>query len=599
MKDFILAGPERAIRNAWRSLRRWRNSSCGYNVLGISSTGHGASFALASSAHGVRALNLDRFLRKKYAVLLSQAEHDEIRAGKTNFGKTTRYLLSEGVHDLPPISVFETAWRSFLDALLRGTGLGPGDIDLVVASESHFAVNCFQLGRKLGRYFPNAEIVTNIEHHAIHRFQAFLSSPFDEAAVLTLDNCGEPLGRLGGSPLAITLSSVQNAAFAIHREHTFPESSPGLLYHWFTNYLGFRSGEEGKTMGLSSYGRDSCYRALSPHLEMHDNGAFRFLGHKELQATLSDLGAKPRRPGTSIEPIHGDVARAGQMLLDNIVTNAVTALARLTPSRNLCLAGGVALNSVSNERAFRRSRFQNLYVMPNAGDCGQALGCALYGAHVLRRDRKSRGLLSDSLGPPYTDSEVVAALRAANLEPVVCPDIAASVAGLLAAGFVVGWFQGGSEYGPRALGRRSILADPRPQPMKDYLNCHVKHRESFRPYAPAVLEDKSAEWFDLKGTSPYMLRVVDVRPEKRSTLAAVTHVDGTARVQTVSRYENPLFYDLIRKFENRTGVPVVLNTSFNRAGEPIVETPADAIECFMSTRIDALAIHNFLITKST
>lgn len=594
----ILVDPGRALRNVWRSLRRRTNSRCEHNVLGISSTGHGASFALVSSVHGIRALNLDRFIRKKYAILLSQAECDEIRERKTEFGKMTAFLLSDCFRRFPPTSVFETTWRSFLDALLRGTTLSAADIDLVVASESHFAVNRFQLGRKLSRFFPNAEIVTDIEHHAIHRYQAFFSSPFEEAAVLTIDNSGEPLDRLGGSPLAITLSSARASEFAVHREHTFPESSPGLLYHRFTTYLGFRSGEEGKTMGLSSYGQDSCYRALSPYLELRDDGSFRFLGRKELQAALSEFGAKPRLPGTPVLPIHADVAKAGQMLLDDTVTNSVTALAQFSPSRQLCLAGGVALNSVSNERAFRRSRFEDLYVMPNAGDCGQALGCALYGAHVHRGDPKSRSLRSDALGPPYADDEIVAALRKANLEPVLVSDIAANVAELIAAGLIVGWFQGGSEYGPRALGRRSILADARPASMKDYLNCHVKHRESFRPYAPAVLEEKSADWFELKGASPYMLRVVDVRPEKRPVLAAVTHVDGTARVQTVSQDENPLFYDLIQKFEDRTGVPVVLNTSFNRAGEPVVESPADAIDCFLATRIDALAIHNFLIRKS-
>jgi len=293
-----------------------------------------------------------------------------------------------------------------------------------------------------------------------------------------------------------------------------------------------------------------------------------------------------------------DVAFAGQMLLNEIVDNSVAALGRETSSRNLCMAGGVVLNSVSNEYAFRRSRFDNLYVMPNCGDSGQALGCALYGAHVLMKDSRRAGLPSDSLGPADSDADILAAVTAAGLTARRMTDLPDYVASLLANGRIVAWFQGGSEYGPRALGSRSILADCRPAGMKDFLNEHVKHRETFRPYAPAILEEKASEWFDLRGASPFMLRVVDVHPHKRASIAAVTHVDGTARVQTVSRSHSPLLYDLISAFEARTGVPVILNTSFNVAGRPIVETPADAVECFLATRIDALVMHDYLAEKT-
>jgi carbamoyltransferase len=597
--------PDRSLRNLARAFRRSARQGGSYNVLGICSTGHGAAFALVSSRFGIRALNFERFLGKKYALLLAREELREIEERIGPISSGIRFVLSNRDGSMPPAAVFEDKWEEFLSALLHGLPLTARDIDVVVGSESHFAINRSWLGRALGRYFPNASVHTRVEHHAIHRFQAYFASGFSDAAVLTADACGEPLIRLAGSPLAMTLSRAAGDRIEVFAEHTYPRSSPGALYGYFNHYLGFENGEEGKTMGLSSFGRDDCYNALRPSLHLNADGSFRFLGSSQLTETLQCLRIDRRLPPDPIAPGHEDLAKAAQLLLDDIMLNAVRALERSAPSRNLCLAGGTALNSVTNERIFRASRFRNLYVMPNAGDCGHALGCALYGERVLlgrgirRPPARQHTTLSgtDALGPLYCDSEIEKAIEAAGLQILRRDDIAAAAADLISQGLIVGWFQGGSEHGPRSLGQRSILADPRPASMKDHLNARVKHREPFRPFAPAVLEERAREYFDLEGPSPFMLRVVDVIPEKRAVIPSVTHVDGTARVQTVNALTQPLFHALISAFDQITGVPIVLNTSFNVAGRPIVETPKDAIDCYLSTEIDALVLHNYLLEK--
>jgi carbamoyltransferase len=535
-------------------------------------------------------------LGKKYSLLLSRHEHREIAAKRGRLPSLLHFLLSDRQGHLPPVAEFEETWEPFFSALTHDLELGPADMDVVVGSESHFALNRRWLGRRLSSYFRNAAVYTDLEHHAIHRYQAFFASGWNEAAVLTADACGEPLERLDGAKLAMTLSTAIGNDFDIHAEHCFPNSSPGYLYDAFNRYLGFSPGEEGKTMGLSSFGGDACYLRLVELLQLGDDGSLRFVDNQRLHQELQQFGARPRQPDEPVLPLHQDVAAAGQRLLEDIMCNAVQALRRRTSVRKLCLAGGVALNSVANERCFRASGFDDLYVMPNAGDVGQALGCALWAERVLF-GKQDRRLPHDFLGPTYSRDSIQAEVDRAGLAVRQLDNPFDEAARLIERGRILAWFQGGSEYGPRALGHRSILADCRPAGIKDHLNARVKFREGFRPYAPAVLEDRATEWFDLQGTSSFMLRVVEVRPEKAHILAGVTHVDGTARVQTVCRRSNREFYDLIAAFERRTGVPVVLNTSFNIAGRPIVETPRDAIECFVSTSIDALVLHDLLIEK--
>ena len=351
---------DRLFRNAYRGARRRLDAGSDYNILGLSSTGHGGSMALVSSRYGVRAMNLERFLGVKNAVWLARDEAEELRESDHAIATGIRVCLRDRALQLPPVAVFEETWEPMLQALLHGLPLGPADIDFVVGSESHFAINRSWQGRALSRYFPRAVVRTDIEHHALHRFQAFFGSGFEDAAVLTADASGEPLARLGGKRIALSLSEAQGTDFQLFAEYTSPESSPGRVYNVFNTFLGFDAGEEGKTMGLSSYGRDTCYHHLRPLLTLHEDGSFFFPEGAELQYAIREYGVQPRIPGTSPTAFHQDVALAAQLLLDDMLCNAVEALGRKSSSRNLCLAGGTALNSVTNERAFRASRFEQI-----------------------------------------------------------------------------------------------------------------------------------------------------------------------------------------------------------------------------------------------
>lgn len=593
---------DRLFRNAFRRTRRQFRGSAQYNILGFSSTGHGGSIALVSSQYGVRALNLERFLGVKNAVWLAREEARELRESNDAIATGIRVCLRDRGLQLPTIAIFEDTWEPMLRALLHGLPLGAADIDFVIGSESHFAINRGWQGRALSQYFPRAVVHTGLEHHALHRFQAFFGSGFEDAAVLTADASGEPLARLGGKRVALSLSEAQGTRFQVFAEYTSPESSPGRVYNIFNTFLGFDAGEEGKTMGLSSYGRDGCYRHLRPLLTLHEDGSFTFPEEAELQSAIREYGVQPRIPGKPPSVRHQDVALAAQLLLDDMLRNAVKALERRSTSQHLCVAGGTALNSVTNERVFRSSRFEEIYVMPNAGDLGQALAGALWAERALANGSARSLRDTDGLGPLYREADIEQALSERGLPKAAIAvhrleQPAEAAARLVAQGHIVGWFQGGSEFGPRSLGYRSILADPRDPGMKDRLNERVKHRESFRPFAPAVLAERAGEFFELEGESPFMLRVVDVHPSMREVIPSVTHVDGTARVQTVSHTGHPGFYALIAAFDRITGVPVVLNTSFNVAGKPIVETPGDALDCFLSTEIDALFLHDFLVSK--
>lgn len=566
------------------------------NVIGLCSTGHGAAVALVSARHGVRALTLDRFTGHKHSLLFTRRELEDITGAATPIDRQIFEALDYSYGRFPRALVIEEAFAPFLRSLLRGLPIGPRDVDLVVTSDCHFGFNRGRVGDLLRCFFPNAEIVHDLEHHAIHQWQAFLQSGFTAAAVLTVDESGEALGRLGGRKVSMSLSLARGREVEVMAEHTHPRSSPGLLYGIVSRHLGYYAGEEGKTMGLAAYGGDAVYRRLAGDLRLFGDGSFAFLAEDELLGRLQEVRRR-RQPGEPVEPIHADIAYAGQRLLEDVLRNAVAALGRQVPSAvgDLCLAGGTALNSSANEKLFRASRFERIYICPNPGDDGHSLGCALYGARILRREPGPEGVADDYLGPPYTDREIAAALDRRSLTaPAASPD---EVAALLAAGRTVAVYQGGSEYGPRALGNRSILADPRRAETRDLLNERVKHRENFRPYAPVVLEEQVGDWFDHDGPSRFMLRVVPVRPDRRELLGAVTHVDGSARIQTVDRRTNPRLYAIVEAFGRQTGVPVLLNTSFNVSGRPIVETPDDAVECFLDSGLDALLAGDRLVVK--
>ncbi len=569
----------------------------GMNVLGLCSTGHGAAVALISQKHGVRAMTLDRFTGHKHSLLFTRRELADITSGASPIDKSIFDALEYSYRGFPRSYTVEDTFVPFVQALFHGLPLDLPDIDLIVTSNSHFAFNS---GRSTLRFFrglfPNAQVVRNLEHHTVHQWQAYLPSGFSKAAILTLDESGEGLARLRGRKIAMTMAIARGAELQVIKEFLHPDSSPGLVYAEVCRHLGYRSGEEGKLMGLAPYGNDSVYRKLRPELKLLDDGGFRFLDSDDLCSRLHRIRPKRQRRET-IEPVHADIAFAAQQILEDILIHAMKTLAGIVPAdvTDVCVSGGVGLNSCANEKMFRASRFNDIYISPNPGDDGHALACALYGARVLAQHSSPFNIPTDYLGPVYSDDEIHSAVMEPSLElRSADPD---SIAALLASGRIVALFQGGSEYGPRALGNRSILADPRDPEMTNIVNERVKHRELFRPYAPVVLEEKVHHWFDHSGPNPFMLRVVPVLPSKQAQVGAITHIDGSARVQTVRRGSNPLLYAIIEAFERRTGVPVLLNTSFNVAGKPIVETPEDAIDCFRSTDIDVLIAGRVMAVK--
>jgi carbamoyltransferase len=465
------------------------------------------------------------------------------------------------------------------------------------------------------------------EHHQSHAASAFFPSPFKEAVVLTMDGVGEWA--------TTTVAVGRDAQLDMIREIHFPHSL-GLLYSAFTYYTGFKvnSGEY-KLMGLAPYGEPKYAQIIMDNLiDVKADGSFRLnqeyfnycVGLTMTNDKFDRLfGGPPRRSDELLTQHHMDLAASIQSVLEEIVLRLTRALADEGISRNLCLAGGVALNCVANGKLLRDGRFDNIWIQPAAGDAGGAMGAALAAYHLHKgQPRKLNsaldGMSGAYLGPSFAQADTENRLTAAGARFEVAPDDATLIettAQELADGKAVGWFQGRMEFGPRALGARSILADPRSPSMQKMLNLKVKFRESFRPFAPSVLREDVADWFDLDCDSPYMLLVADVLPQHRramtnseqalfgidklnvprSSIPAVTHVDYSARVQTVHQETNPLFHALLRAFKARTGCPVLVNTSFNVRSEPIVCTPEDAFRCFMGSDIEVLMVGRCMLRK--
>ena len=439
-----------------------------------------------------------------------------------------------------------------------------------------------------------------LDHHLCHAASAYYLAGFEEAAILSIDGAGEDITTWFGRGMGHRI---------VRRHCVRLPHSLGLLYSAVTDYLGFKPwGGEGKVMGLAPYGDPARYRsAMHGLLHWNEDGRFELdLRYFDFHVTgwtrwISPAFEQvfgPRRPPQSeLTSRHQDVAAALQEVVEDAALALVRHLHRLVPSRNLCLAGGVALNSVMNGRIRREGPFEHMFVQPAANDAGTALGGALLIAHGLLGLPRVESPEVVYLGPEYSAADHEAAARDPGLIIERPDDTVERTAELLAAGKIVGWFQGRMEVGPRALGNRSILADPRDATMKDTLNHRVKHREAFRPFAPSVLEEHAAEWFEGVASSPHMLLVFPVNPARRGRVPAVTHVDGTARVQTVSARSNPRFHRLIAAFGRRTGVPMLLNTSFNVQGEPIVCTPSNAVHCFKGTDMDYLVLGDLVLRK--
>lgn len=451
----------------------------------------------------------------------------------------------------------------------------------------------------------------HLEHHIAHIASAYYCSPWEKAAGFSYDGSGDfvstMMARCEGNEIEVL-------------ERVFLPHSLGSVYTMICEFIGYTTyGDEGKVMGLAPYGKET-YSAEIAKIVAAKNGGFQLdlsyfkpLGSNQGMQVLPDgtvrlarhysdrmekLFGVPRKPHTEITQRDMDLAFALQHRFEEIFFHLIKQLHEQVPLDDLVMAGGCALNSVANGKIFDRTPFRRTYIQPAAGDEGLAIGAALHTYHAVLNQPRRQELKNSYLGPAFCESRIRAALEKAGLESrkLEREALLQQTAEQIAAGNVVGWFQGRMEWGPRALGNRSIVAHPGLPNMKDVLNARIKHREWFRPFAPSIMADYQHEYFEHDHPSPFMLHVYKIRPEKRKALCAVNHVDDTGRLQTVTRDENPLYYDLISAFHRRTGIPVILNTSFNE-NEPIVCTPEEAIDCFQRTRMDVLAIGPFIVMK--
>jgi len=461
--------------------------------------------------------------------------------------------------------------------------------------------------------------IYRVEHHVAHLGSAFFVSPFDKASVVSVDGFGDFVGAMWGIGQGGELE-VKDRVF-------FPHSL-GLFYLALTQYLGFpKYGDEYKVMGLASYGEPAYIEKMRQIVRLEGNGRFSlnldyFIHHSE-GVTMTWEGGEPnmgpvyskeleksfgnaRRKDNPITKDHENIAASMQAMYEEAFFHLLNFVHSKTKTPILCLAGGCAMNSVANGKVFDKTPFKEIYIQAAAGDAGGALGAAYYVWHQILGKPRDFVMEHAYWGPQYAEVEVKAEVeknknQLSNLNCIVERvdndiDLCKKTAKKVSEGKVVGWFQGRMEWGPRALGNRSIVVDPRRAEMKDILNARIKRREPFRPFAPSILLEKAGEYFEKDYPDPFMIKVYRVRPEKRSVIPAVTHIDGTGRLQTVKKEDNPLYWQLIKEFENLTGIPVVLNTSFNE-NEPIVCTPQEALDCFLRTKMDVLVIGDFLIKR--
>jgi carbamoyltransferase len=484
------------------------------------------------------------------------------------------------------------------------------------------------LGEKLGDGRPFRGRIHNVEHHRAHLASAFYCSPFEEAACLTVDGFGDFLSSMSAVGRGTTMEVLDDVMFP---------HSLGIFYTAVTQFLGFpKYGDEYKVMGLASYGRPTFLPQMREIVHLREAGQFEtdlnYFRHASEGVTMSWEDGEPalgplwsarfveafgpaREPGSEITAREHDIAASLQAMYEEAFFHRLRWLQARTGRKALCLAGGCAMNSVANGKIFRETPFTDVYVQSAAGDAGTALGAALYVWHHELGQSRRFAMTHSYWGPAFSEEEISAAIlhavpwfnaaaaeksqRSRDLHIRHISDEGALVretAEALARGEIVGWFQGRTEWGPRALGNRSILADPRRAGMKDVLNARIKRREPFRPFAPSILEERVADYFEESYPDPFMIKVYPIRAAKRAEIPAVTHVDGTGRLQTVSRSQNPRYWALIKAFEDATGVPVLLNTSFNE-NEPIVNMPGEALACFLRTRMDRLVLGNWVIQR--
>lgn len=591
-------------------------------ILGISAFYHDSAAALLVDGELVAAAQEERFTRKKHDP--GFPEH-AIRYCLGHAGVTLDEIDAIAFYDKPFLK-FERLLETYLAFAPAGFGSFAKALPIWLKEKLFQKDMLIDALKALGADKSVTGKLLFAEHHISHAASAFFPSPFEDAVVLTLDGVGEWATSTRGVGRGNTLT--------IEQEMHFPHSL-GLLYSAFTYYTGFKvnSGEY-KVMGLAPYGTPRFKDVILERLmDLKEDGSFRLdmryfnycTGLTMTNAAFADLFGQPvRRPETDLlTPFHMDIAASLQAATEEIVLRLARAARAETGMKNLCLAGGVALNCVANGKILKEKIFENIWIQPAAGDAGGAVGAAYAAWHTEfgkpRAVNPRDAMKGAYLGPEYSDAEIAEKLSAAgaDFEMLDEADVTTRTAAALADGKAVGWMQGRMEFGPRALGGRSILGDPRSPKMQKQLNLKVKYRESFRPFAPSVLAEEVSNWFEMEADSPYMLLVADVQPAirramsaeeealfgidklnvVRSSLPAVTHVDYSARIQTVHADTNPRYHALISAFNGLTGCPVVVNTSFNVRGEPIINTPEDAFRCFMGTDLDVLVVGNAFLVK--
>ena len=584
------------------------------NILGLSAFYHDSAACLVQDGKIISAAQEERFTRKKHdASFPKNAVEFCLKQG----GIQTSDLDYVGFYDKPFIK-FERILETYLSIAPQGLRQYLSAMPVWLKDKLWTRAN---IRKNLDYQGP---VMFN-EHHESHAASAFYPSPFQEAAILTMDGVGEWATS--------SIASGKDNKIELLKELHFPHSL-GLLYSAFTYYLGFKvnSGEY-KVMGLAPYGEPKYADLILDRLiDLKEDGSFRmrmeyfdYMGGMTMtnDKFASVFGHPARQSETQLTQKEMDIAASLQSVTERIMLKMARHIRELTGMKNLCLAGGVALNCVGNGKILKEKIFDNIWIQPAAGDAGGALGVALSIWHqMLGNERTTNGkdsMRGAYLGPKFDDDEILKFLdgQDSSYKRYDNPQLSKVVAEDLQSGKVVGWFQGAMEFGPRALGGRSILGDPRNPKMQSTMNLKIKYRESFRPFAPAVLAEKVQEWFDIDSESPYMLLVAGVREDKRlavneeqknlfgidllniprSQIPAITHVDYSARIQTVHADTNPRFYDLIQEFEKATQCAVLINTSFNVRGEPIVCTPEQAYRCFMRTEMDTLVLENFVLSK--
>ena len=581
-----------------------RNTKIMAVILGINAFHAGASAALLIDGLPLAAVAEERLNRIKYyanfpalsikhcldTAGLTVKDIDYIAVGRdanANLSKKVEYVVKHPAKLLNLLSVKKS--RSSLD-------------DIRTLISEHFDVDPAQL-----RFEQQ-----NVEHHLAHIASAYFISPWECSAGFSVDGSGD----------FVTCMLTECEGKNINIKHrVYVPHSLGSLYTMICKFVGYgKYGDEGKVMGLAPYGEDTYADIFDDMLILKENGFelnakyFMPFGanqgmtltekgtmvvHRHHSGYFAKIFGEPREPNSEITKRDCDLAFGLQRVFEKGYMHMLNVLHKIVPNERISMSGGVVLNSVANGKLFDETPFRQTVIQPAAGDEGLALGAALYVSQSLLREKERYVMTHSYLGPEFSDEEIERALNKHGIRhrKLNREDLLGATASEIQKGSVVGWFQGRMEWGPRALGNRSILADPTRRDMKDILNARIKRREAFRPFAPSVLEERQAEIFEHSHPSPFMLHVYKIKPEWREKLVAVNHVDNTGRLQSVARNENPLYYDLIKLFGERTGVPVILNTSFNE-NEPIVCVPDEAIECFMRTKMDALAIGSYLCLKS-